>query len=96
MLVHDLAEHHGVSMAEMVRAIVFDREPATPVVPCSPFHENCTAAHRDVVDGYREQRTREELALEAETGNYRGDLALWRENGNRLTNFNDWLKGRTA
>lgn len=89
------AAEFGCTPAELIRAIVFERNPVA-VVPCSQGHIGCTTHHRDLVDGYRDQRYREELELEAVTGMHDTDIAIWRENGNRLTTFRDWLMGRTS
>ena len=91
-----LAAQQGVSKSEVARALIFGRSTTPPPVPCSPNHTGCTASHRTLVDGYREQREREELALEAETGLHRGDIEFWKANGGRLTTFGDWLQGRIA
>jgi hypothetical protein len=95
-VINDLAQAAGVSLAEMARAILFDRQPATPVVPRSPDHDHCTPHHRDVVDRYRDERARQELELEAITGGYPGDLEHWRQNGGQLTTFQTWLRSQQA
>lgn len=96
-LLVELAKRARCTPAELIRAIVFDREPAKLPVPCSPRHEGrCTPHHRSLVDGYRDQRQREELELENETGGYAGDLARWRENGGTLVTFVEYLRQRGA
>ena len=90
------AKKIGLSRGALARAIIFGRPPEPKVTPCSPNHEHCTAHHRGVVDGYRDQRYREEMAVADDTGLYRGDLDLWEANGGKLTTFADWLQGRTA
>jgi hypothetical protein len=86
-----MAYEQGVTKAELARAIIFGRSPRVAVVPCNDAHVGCTRQHRDLVDSYRDQRYREELELENETGLYRGDLEFWHENGGRLTTFRQWL-----
>ncbi len=95
-LITELAAAARCSQAEVVRSIVFDHEPQPAPVPCSPKHTNCTRHHRDVVDSYRDQRYREELALEAETNGLAGDIALWKANGGTMTTFVSWLKHTRA
>ena len=87
-----LADGAGTSKAEVARALIFGRSATPAPVPCSPSHPGCTNHHRALVDGYRDQRYREELALEAETGMHAGDIAFWKENGGRLTTFGDWIR----
>ena len=89
------AKELGCTAAELARAIIFDRKPIT-VVPCSKGHVGCTSQHRDQVDGYRDQRYREELEFEAATALLPGDIDIWLARGNRLTTFRDWLRGRTG
>ena len=60
-------------------------------VPCSPKHKHCSPAHAPLVAGYRAERQRQELLLEAETNGYEGDIKLWKANGNKLINFKTWL-----
>lgn len=86
----------GCSMSELMRARALGRPPQPRRAPCSPNHPDCTVHHRDLVDGYRDQREREERAVEDLTGNHDGDRRLWKENGGRFTTFTDWLKGRSA
>lgn len=81
----------STSRSELVRALVFGRAPVRKPAPCSPKHDDCTRHHRELVDGYHDQRYREELQQEAETGLNRGDLELWAANGGHLTTFADWL-----
>lgn len=95
-LITELAKAARCSQAEIARAILFDRDPQPAPVPCSERHPGCTTHHRNLVDGYRDQRHREELAVEAETGGYAGDLAHWRAMGGNLTTFAAWLRTNRA
>lgn len=61
-------------------------------VPCSPKHKHCSPAHTQLVAGYREERARQEILLENETGNYAGDLKWHKENGKTIITFKTWLK----
>ncbi len=40
---------------------------------------------------YREERARQEASRDEITGMYDGDTAIWRENGEKLVTFKDWL-----
>lgn len=86
-----LAQHQRCSMAEMARAILFDRDPVSDFPGCSSRHVGCTPHHRDLIDRYDDQHRRELARREDETGNYAGDLAQWRASGGTLTTFKDWL-----
>lgn len=90
------AENAGVSTAELVRAVLFNRAPQPRTVSCSPFHEHCNPHHRNLVDGYRDQHYRELLALEGETGMHQGDIDHWKETGGRMTTFGDWIKSNAS
>jgi hypothetical protein len=96
--IDQLAAAAKCSRAEIVRAIVFEREPVPQPPRCSERHLHCTNGHREMVAEYRDQRYREELAVEAMTGNHPGDIADWKARGGRLTTFTTWLKAhrRTA
>jgi hypothetical protein len=62
--------------------------------PCSSKHRSCSPAHAELVDSYRRERWRQEYVLEAQTGNYRGDVEHWKAKGGRLIDFSTWLKAR--
>lgn len=81
-----------ITESELARALVFGRPPERKPVPCSPKHLGCTHHHRNQVDSYNDQLEREKAVLEGLTGMYRGDLEIWRENGGRLTTFQEWLQ----
>jgi hypothetical protein len=51
-----------------------------------------------MVQGYRDERYRQEIQLERITGNYPGDIIHWEAKGGKLIDFRDWLKAnrRTA
>lgn len=58
------------------------------VIPCSPRHgKHCSVAHHDLVQGYRDERYRQEMALEGQ--NYKNQEEA-REN---LVDFKQWLIG---
>lgn len=60
-------------------------------VPCSRKHGKfCSPAHAQLVAGYRDERTRQELLFENETGHHKGDMKIWRENNTMIT-FKTWL-----
>jgi hypothetical protein len=61
-------------------------------VPCSAKHKHCTKAHSELVWGYRVERRRQELDLEAITGGYAADKADYLARGGRpLITFKQWL-----
>lgn len=61
-------------------------------VACSPKHKSCSAAHSALVQGYRDERHRQEVQLEGWTGGYVGDVIQWMAKGGKLIDFRDWLK----
>ena len=60
-------------------------------VGCSPRHHHCSPAHGALVAGYRDERYRQELTWEGDTGAYAGDHRHWVEKGGSLVTFKDWL-----
>lgn len=60
--------------------------------PCSPRHKSCSPAHAALVDGYRQERERQEQHLEDVTGNYAGDIEHLKAKGHILIDFQQWLK----
>ena len=53
----------------------------------------CSRWHRDLVEAYRAERERQESALEALTGGYAADYALYVAQGGRpLVTFREWLR----
>jgi len=60
--------------------------------PCSVRHKSCSPAHAALVRGYREERERQETLNEMVLSNP-AELKIWKENGNRLITFKDWLIG---
>lgn len=61
-------------------------------VACSSRHRHCSPAHSRLVNDYRLERERQEMALEAVTGGYSGDHRFWRATGGHLIDFHEWLK----
>jgi hypothetical protein len=60
--------------------------------PCSPRHRSCSPAHSALVEDYRSERHRQEIALEAITGGHIADKQHWEAKGGKLIDFADWLK----
>lgn len=68
-----------------------------PALPCSSKHGKfCSIAHADLVQTYRDERYRQEIENESTLENP-GEKQIWKENGGKLINFQEWLiahKGR--
>jgi hypothetical protein len=67
------------------------------MVPCSRRHrKHCSAWHSNLVQSYREERHRQEVAFEALTGGYAGDQAHAKAKGHSVITFTDWLKANRS
>lgn len=67
-------------------------ESVVTFTPCNTRHRSCSPAHADLVNNYRSERHRQEVELEAITGNYPADQQHWKAKGGKLITFGDWLK----
>ena len=60
--------------------------------PCSPRHRSCSKAHAELVESYRSERHRQEVALEGVTNGHAQDYEHWKAKGGKLIDFGQWLK----
>lgn len=60
-------------------------------VPCSPRHRHCSRSHAALVHEYRWERDAQLTSRDECTGGYPGDIKLWKENGNKIITFREWL-----
>lgn len=64
----------------------------TGFVPCSAKHKGCTKAHSELVWGFRAERRRQELELEAITKGHKADeVDHFARGGKKLITFKQWL-----
>ena len=59
---------------------------------CTPSHRSCSAYHASLVDGYREERYRQEMVREAECMDYETEIAEYNRTHDMIT-FKKWLIG---